>query len=170
MADSAMPPRAAMRVHSRGAHRCDCQLAECDDDAEWRGELQQVAEQHVQRADAVGGDQLGLDARGALRVEEVRIGELLEPAKQKVKPRNARSGSSAHEAIALAWGGGDQNTQRAGRFMTVLVFGLPGRVLTGFELTVRTGRLRCDISPVWRTGAERPLKHRVHRASSSTTG
>jgi len=32
----------------------DCQLAECDDDAEWRGELQQVAEQHVQRADAVG--------------------------------------------------------------------------------------------------------------------
>ena len=92
------------------------------------------------------------------------------PAKQKVKPRNARSGSSAHEAIALAWGGGDQNTQRAGRFMTVLVFGLPGRVLTGFELTVRTGRLRCDISPVWRTGAERPLKHRVHRASSSTTG
>ena len=35
----------------------------------------------MQWAEADGGDELGLNARGAVRIEEVRIGQLLEPRK-----------------------------------------------------------------------------------------
>ena len=46
------------------------------------------------RADPDGCDQLGLNARGAVRVEEVRIGQLLEPGEAKGE---AQEGTQGHE-------------------------------------------------------------------------
>ena len=70
------------------------QFGQGDDDADGNGEAQEVSEQFVQGADPDGCDQLGLDARGAVRVEEVRIGQLLEPGKAK---SDAQEGTQGHE-------------------------------------------------------------------------
>ena len=59
------------------------QFGQCDHDSDWHGKAQKVSEQLMQRANPDGCDQLGLDARGAVRVEEVWIGQLLEPGEAK---------------------------------------------------------------------------------------
>ena len=56
----------------------DRQLRQRDDDPDRHGELQQVPEELVEGADPDGRDQLGLDARRAVGVEEVRVGQLLQ--------------------------------------------------------------------------------------------
>ena len=73
---------AACRGHPRPepeeCSQADSQLRQRNDHADGHGEAEEVPEQRVQRADPGGGDQLGLDARRAVGVEEVRVGQLLQ--------------------------------------------------------------------------------------------
>ena len=59
--------------------QADRQLRQRDEDADRHGEAEEMAQEQVQRADPDGRDQLGLNARRAVGVEEVRVGELLQP-------------------------------------------------------------------------------------------
>ena len=57
----------------------DGDLAERDQHAKRCGELQEVAGQRMDGADALRGDELSLDAGRAVGIEEVGIGQLLHP-------------------------------------------------------------------------------------------
>ncbi len=56
----------------------DGQLGHGNEDADGHGEAEEVPEERVQRADPDRRDQLSLNARWARRVEEVRVGQLLQ--------------------------------------------------------------------------------------------
>ena len=59
----------------------DGHLADGDDQTERRGDVQQMSQQAVERARPLGSEQLGIDRGGAVVVEELGIGQLLEPGK-----------------------------------------------------------------------------------------
>ena len=75
------------------------------------GKLEQVSQQSVDGTDPDGCDQLGLNARRTVGVEEVRVGELLKPGEAKGEAQEGTRGSERppREGQGMRRRAGEQN-------------------------------------------------------------